>query len=52
MTSNNEGAFTVEELEQQHTAQLPDRDLMIGLTVLGIPLVGVDGLSLSVSATV
>ncbi len=40
--------FSLEELESQHTAELPARHLMAALTVLGLPLVGVDGVNLNI----
>lgn len=35
------------ELEAQHTAQLPDRELLLNLSLLGIPLVGLDGVNIN-----
>jgi hypothetical protein len=49
MIRNNDGELTIEDLEGQHAAQLPDRDLMIGISLLGIPLVGLDGLAVNVN---
>ena len=37
--------FSLEELEAQHTAELPGRNLMTGLA-LGLPLLGVGGVEL------
>lgn len=51
MTSNFERALSTDELEGQHTAQLPARDLMIAVSVLGIPTVGVDGLAANVNTS-
>jgi hypothetical protein len=34
--------FSIEELEAQHTGELPGRQLMTGLT-LGLPLLGIAG---------
>lgn len=45
----NNPAFTVEELDGQHTAELPARDLMIALTVFGLPLIGISDVSANVS---
>ncbi len=42
-------AITPEELEHQHAAELPSRSLFIGISVLGIPIVSLDGLSVNVS---
>jgi hypothetical protein len=39
--------FSIEELEGQHTAELPSRQLMTGLAV-GLPLLGVGGVELYV----
>ncbi len=38
----NNDDFSLEELEGQHTAELPVRHLMTGLD-LGIPLLGIGG---------
>lgn len=43
--------FTVEELKGQHGAELPARDLMIGVSVLGLPLAGVDGVAVNVDTS-
>lgn len=43
--------LTVEELESQHAAELPARDLMIGVSILGLPLVGLDGLSANIDTS-
>ena len=43
--------FTVEELESQHGAELPTRDLMIGVSLLGIPIAGVDGVAVNVDTS-
>lgn len=43
--------FTVQELEDQHGAELPVRDLMIGVSLLGLPLVGIDGLTVNVDTS-
>lgn len=41
--------FSVEELDSQHCAELPERDLLIAVTLLGIPVVGVTGINVSIS---
>ncbi len=41
--------FTVEELESQHAAELPGRDLMAALSVLGIPLLGISDVTVNIS---
>ena len=51
MTTNNESPFTSDELAAQHTAELPARDLMIGISILGIPLAGLDGLAANVNTS-
>jgi len=40
--------FTAAELDAQHTAELPRRDLLIGVSVLGLPLVGVSDVAVNV----
>ena len=41
----------VEELEQEHASELPGRDLLISIQLLGIPLVGIGDLSAVVNTT-
>jgi hypothetical protein len=43
--------LTIEELESQHAAELPARDLMIGISLLGLPLVGLDGVAVNVDTS-
>jgi len=33
--------ISVEELEQEHASELPRRDVLISISVLGIPLMGI-----------
>lgn len=49
MNETTGNSFTLEELEGEHASQLPDRDLLIAVSVLGIPLAGVDGISINIS---
>jgi len=51
MSSNDRTDYTIEELEAQHTAELPGRELMIGVSLLGIPLVGVSDVSANVDTS-
>ena len=44
----NRNDFSPEELDAQYTAELPSRDLLITVSVLGLPLAGVDGLNANV----
>jgi hypothetical protein len=41
--------FSIEELDAQHTAELPSRQLMTGLAI-GLPLLGIGGVELYVGA--
>jgi hypothetical protein len=41
--------FSLDELEAQHTAELPERNLMAGLA-LGLPILGVAGVEVYVGA--
>jgi hypothetical protein len=41
--------FTVEDLQREHAAELPGRDLLLGVSLLGIPLVNITGLELKIS---
>lgn len=45
----NHDDFSLEELEGQHAAELPGRQLMTGLA-LGLPLVGLGGVELYIEA--
>ena len=40
MTQHGE-EISVEELEQEHASELPRRDVLISISVLGIPLMGI-----------
>jgi hypothetical protein len=44
MASND---CTLEELDSQHTAELPGRNLLAGISLLGIPLLGIDGVNVN-----
>jgi hypothetical protein len=33
--------ISVEELEHEHASELPGRELLMGITLLGIPLMGI-----------
>jgi hypothetical protein len=41
--------FTSAELESQHTAELPGRELLAALTLFGLPILGVSGVAVNVS---
>lgn len=43
--------FSLEELDDQHTAELPARDLLITVSVLGLPLVGVSDVGANVDTS-
>jgi hypothetical protein len=45
----NNDDFSLEELEAQHTAELPGRQLMAGLS-LGLPILGLGGFEIYVAA--
>jgi hypothetical protein len=44
-----EDDFTLEELEREHAAELPGRDLLLTISVLGIPIASIDGLNITLS---
>jgi hypothetical protein len=43
--------MTEEELEGEQAVALPRRDLLLGVSLLGIPLVGLDGLNVNVDTS-
>lgn len=43
--------LSIDELDAQHAAALPDRSLLIGVSLLGIPLVGLDGVNVNVDTS-
>jgi hypothetical protein len=49
MNDTMNSGFTFEELELQHTAELPGRDLLAALTIFGLPVAGVSGVDASIS---
>lgn len=46
---NTTNVITQDELDQQSVVALPARDLMLAVTVLGIPVVGLTGVNISIS---
>jgi hypothetical protein len=49
MTNTEHISLTSEDLEGQLAAELPDRELLITVTLLGIPIIGLQGINLSIS---
>lgn len=49
VSPNEPARISTEELGAQQVVPLPPRDLMIAVTVLGIPIVGLTGVSVSIS---
>jgi hypothetical protein len=47
----HESDLTLDELDSQLAAELPARDLLIGVSVLGIPLAGLDGVAVNVNTS-
>lgn len=43
--------FSPDELDSQHSTTLPARDLFVTLSLLGLPLAGVDGLNVNVDTS-
>ncbi len=41
--------LTWDELDGQHASELPDRDLLLNVSLLGIPLLGLDGLTININ---
>ena len=40
--------MTIEEMENETMIELPNRELLLGISLLGIPLVGLDGVTVNV----
>jgi hypothetical protein len=51
MTSKADGGSSIEDLEREHGAELPSRNLMVGLSLLGLPLVGVEGVLVNIDTS-
>ena len=47
----NDVEIPLAELDRQQASELPGRDLLIGISVLGIPLAGLDGVSVNVNTS-
>ena len=47
----NSTDLSLDELQSQRAAELPARDLLVGISVLGIPLAGLDGVSVNVNTS-
>ena len=47
----NDAEIPVAELDRQQAIELPGRDLLIGVSLLGIPLAGLDGVSVNVNTS-
>lgn len=45
----NSTDFTTQDLDSQHTAELPSRDLLAALTIFGLPLVGVSDVGVNIA---
>ncbi|HEX3622836.1 MAG TPA: hypothetical protein VHT97_11015 [Acidimicrobiales bacterium] len=39
----------MEELDGEFATELPDRNLLVALSLLGIPLVGLDGITVNIA---
>lgn len=50
MTLRN-AEVSMAELEAQHTAELPDRELLLAVTLLGLPLIGLDGVNVNLDTS-
>jgi hypothetical protein len=49
MQTHTSRAFSLEELEHQHIAELPRRDLLAGISILGLPLLAVTDVSANIN---
>lgn len=47
--NRGERGFSRQELESQDLVELPQRELMLAVTVLGIPVVGLTGIDIRIS---
>lgn len=48
---NPHDELSVEELDQANVCELPGRDLLLSISLLGIPLLGLDGVTVNVDTT-
>lgn len=51
MPNNVPRSITLEELEHQHIAELPRRDLLAGISLLGLPLLTISDVSANINTT-
>lgn len=51
MESLDTPGYTKEELEHQHTMELPSRDLLASIILFGIPLAGVSDVAVNVDTS-
>lgn len=51
MSDHHRSDFGLADLEGQLAAELPSRDLLLGVSLLGLPLVGLDGLNANIDTS-
>ena len=51
MSEISSRSFSIGELEQQHTAELPRRDLLAAVTLFGFPIAGVSDVGVNVDTS-
>ena len=49
MTHNTGEDLSIDDMEREYAAELPPRDLMVGISLLGIPLLSLDGVTVNVN---
>lgn len=51
MTQNSEFEITMDELEVQEASELPSRELLATISVLGLPLLGISDVSVNLDTS-
>lgn len=51
MSDHYTSDFSAADLEDQLAAELPSRDLLLGVSLLGLPLLSLDGLNVNVDTS-
>ncbi len=47
----HETEMSLDEMRSEHAAELPDRDLLLGISILGLPLLSLDGVTVNLDTS-